>query len=819
MKTKKAIRAMVLSAVAVFGIRAFAETLYVDCNDPNATYRTIQAAIGAAKDNDVILVAPGDYCNDVIAYGADGARARVVVNRNLSNLVIEAEDPDPSKTRIVGAYDDGSANKVGPNAVMCMIVTATVPVTIKGFTFLNGAACSTGSDTVAASCGGLYVAPGNSNMKVCAVNCVFKGCVGTRGGAMRNGNAIRCTFEENDMTISDAGVLYNVTCANCLIRDNVWRSTGGPYLLASGTFYNCTFVDNSFYYLAPPKSAKFYNCVVLGCSQLKAQTVYSSVFGSQGGYSDDLIKGDDDCVSGGDTGMFFAPGFGDVAILNDTLPVNRGKISYLQNYADQLANYSVTADVFVDRDGRKIAADEDGQIAAGCSQTVKTPAGGPIVIAVEKDGVAAKDVAITVDGRPFAAGSSFHDESYPVQHVVKVVEPGYRAIYLNALNVISANNQFRRYPEMDGSMHVMGSPVAAETVTHTIGVTANILYVNPDESIGSDTDGDGSVDKPYETALKAAEMAPNYCFIACAAGDYAKGEYTYGTNDKGRLYDYRKNLLFHGEGADKCRLYGQSDKTNPGDGRGPNALRCARFYNKTSAIQGFTVTGGRTQTTDGTLYTGCGGAGIYANFVDCTITNCAAGRGQVAYNGLVARCIVIGNTVANTKGDRLFENNCCVYSSLILLQNPEGGSVAAQAADCPLYHCTLYPSDTSGAYHSTIIGAGGKYYNCAAKASGAYSTSWAIEDFGSVWKWDTQPTATQVLHDHLDADPGFGSWTGYDCRLWPDSPAIGTGYMPDDYYKWYCSDLNGRPVVFRNGRPLQGAVQAFMPKGFVLFLR
>jgi len=424
---------------------------------------------------------------------------------------------------------------------------------------------------------------------------------------------------------------------------------------------------------------------------------------------------------------------------------------------------------------------------------------GPIRITLNGDSDAKADAVITVDGQPYTVGTEIRDTVFPTQHCVRVSGPGVRVQRWNALF------RFSRFQQTNDVMRIMGSADPNVTVTHTATVTKNVRYVSPS---GRDAEDAGrSADDPYKTLVYAAAQAPDICVIECASGDYDEGEYLDGA-EKNRVYDYGKQLLFRGAGVGKSVLWGALDMTDPSDGRGPNAVRCVLFNNSNrSAVQGFTVRDGRCSST-GTDSTGAtrGGAGYNANFVDCLITNCAAWRGQIVYHGSLTRCTVIGHAVANTAGGRIFEGSgtatsCAIFEAAV------DGVAPSYTYDVPLFHCTVYPATGMGS--GALIADTSIYTNCVSSETGAFPTSYRTKTAGCVWKWkrtDFNPEK-QFVSDCTDAYPEVVDWEGHDIRLKAHSPALGAGVLPDDYYKFYCTDLNGNPIVFRDGRPTAGAVQ------------
>lgn len=100
----------------------------------------------------------------------------------------------------------------------------------------------------------------------------------------------------------------------------------------------------------------------------------------------------------------------------------------------------------------------------------------------------------------------------------------------------------------------------------------------------------------------------------------------------------------------------------PGTTNGANAVRCA-FLNNGTALSGFTLTGGATQTS------GAGnGGGVYSMSKNCVVSNCiitgnfAYQLGGGAYSGTLVNCIISTNIAPNGGGVA----SCTVNDSLLV---------------------------------------------------------------------------------------------------------------------------------------------------------
>ncbi|HPQ41277.1 MAG TPA: right-handed parallel beta-helix repeat-containing protein, partial [bacterium] len=188
-----------------------------------AQYGTIQAAIDAAEDHDIVLVAPGNYSGtgnwDLDFQGKD--------------IIVRAVD-GPVTTRLML----GNAHR-GFNFHSGEPVTAYVD----GFSFISGHAAGNG---------GAIICTGSSPS---IVNCTFESCSASAGGAVHvtGGSPVFSNCRFNGNTASDGGamLLYDteVVLTNCAFWENQATYYGGGVYVdrSSGLvdFRNCTFYVNS----------------------------------------------------------------------------------------------------------------------------------------------------------------------------------------------------------------------------------------------------------------------------------------------------------------------------------------------------------------------------------------------------------------------------------------------------------------------------------------------------------------------------------------------------------------------------------------------
>ncbi|MEE8459571.1 MAG: right-handed parallel beta-helix repeat-containing protein, partial [Phycisphaerales bacterium] len=212
----------VVTVVAVWTARA--DTIYVDVNCPGPgngsqaqPYCSIQTAIIAALDTDVVIVAPGTYSERIDFLG--------------KAITVRSSD-GPAVTGIDGT------GIVGP-VVTC--VTGEGPGTV-----LLGLTITGGNMDVSGGMLNIFSSP-------TVTDCVFRGNAGDLAGGMLNfagdPTVTDCTFIANSGSIL-AGGMYNAmsnpAVTNCLFSGNLGLFGGGMYNVLGSlpTVTGCTFSGN-----------------------------------------------------------------------------------------------------------------------------------------------------------------------------------------------------------------------------------------------------------------------------------------------------------------------------------------------------------------------------------------------------------------------------------------------------------------------------------------------------------------------------------------------------------------------------------------------
>ena len=199
----------------------------------NTPFRTIQAAIDHASDDDTVKVGPGTY-NTSLYEASDTGKSRIIINKNITLESTDGRDT----TVIEGAWDTQSGNEygLGNNAIRC--IYASSPAVIKGFTLRNGATQS-GSDSALTSGGGL-LQKANLSENAVLLDCLVENCSSTRGGGMRRGMASRTIFR-NCYASNYGAAAREAHLMFCLFDD-----CKGKYVTAyTRALLNCTFYNNN----------------------------------------------------------------------------------------------------------------------------------------------------------------------------------------------------------------------------------------------------------------------------------------------------------------------------------------------------------------------------------------------------------------------------------------------------------------------------------------------------------------------------------------------------------------------------------------------
>lgn len=206
---------------------------------------TIQAAVDAASEGDLVLVADGVYNTGSSVSPGGLLSSRVVIARGVTVRSLNG----PEETIIEGAPDPDTGG-LGPGAVRCVFISSNA--VLNGFTLRHGHTWATGGDenSERGGAGVLFYYGGTvSNCVIEANEAAMQG-----GGAnMHQGGVLTYSIVRDNIALRGGGILCERGhIRNCLVYDNLARSMGGgvyflnpPSLLESSTVVSNTAVTNA----------------------------------------------------------------------------------------------------------------------------------------------------------------------------------------------------------------------------------------------------------------------------------------------------------------------------------------------------------------------------------------------------------------------------------------------------------------------------------------------------------------------------------------------------------------------------------------------
>ena len=610
-------------AVSGVALQAVSSEWYVSCSaavgvdgSRETPFQTIQAAVDAAAEDDVVKVMPGIYDTGTTNDGYMASRVWLT-----KRLTLEATGTK-EETHIVGVRS-ATSDGYGPDAVRCIYVGQTGS-TIKGFTIRDGSVLNT-DDSPAGSGGGVC---GYAGVKASAwvVDCIISNCVAVRGGAVRAVTVFRSLIAGNSRVgLGNGAAGRDAGFYNCIVTGNL--PLGQPLLHncnvvnctvfgnASGNLWSGAYVRNSLFFMNAGTEA--------GVNDVHNTVVdnFTTVVSDTTNFADNEIN-----VS---PYQVLSPAFEDIHPIAGSVAATAGS-------AEMMLIYGATVDttyLYTDFLGNPIP--KQGEICAGAVQaTVPAPTSGGI--ALESEG------NFVVYGVPTrVAGLWAYPESYPSQiHIPKSRLTGEHVFTYWVDSDTQAN---WRAPEMDDGFYVVpaATPGSFLNVGVRLATTDWVRYVSRS---GSDAN-DGKTPATAFLTLQKAANAINGSYVNsvvyCGEGVYgsADGSTVAGSHNTRLAVTTASKLYirFKGAGRGLSIIEGAPDSST--GGRGEGACRGVYFASP-CILQGFTVRNGYAATSGGD--TGNGGAGIFATsnaqIADCCFENCVGDKGSIGFYGAYMRC-------------------------------------------------------------------------------------------------------------------------------------------------------------------------------------
>jgi hypothetical protein len=627
-----------------------------------SAFLTIQHAVDAADEGDVVTVLPGIYGSGKTTVNCDGLQChqRVFISKDLT---LRSRD-GASVTHIVGDWDASSATGMGDAAVRCIGVTnAATAVRIQGFTIRDGASryASNGGDKATNRAGGVLQILNNPTPDQCShvvvEDCVLSGNVGTRGGAIYGVTAVRCRIVGNRASNFGAAA-RQCRLYNCLVARNAPTTT--PFssntdkvgAIAYGydavnctvaynesdAFRNCDYNATSF--KTTTEAEKILNCVVVGNRGYVASASMSKLFNSVV----EVAMPSNNCFSvnigGAFSPLFAAPAAGDYRLIGGKPAVTSSPAT--SNFGGRPAEY-----VSTDIDGTPHGASP----LCGCFAGAAGSDGDGWVEIVQAAGG-----TVFVDGIPATATKTNYVTAavWPRTYDISFEPKDGKGLVCWLYATAPGATPGPRYGLSDGTMRFLPSRTAAHTTLSPL--TGDAVWVSPD---GSDITGDGSEANPWRTLQKGVSESGR--LVLAKPGVYAEGgAVASGLMARVALTNASVRVLAV-SGPEATSIVGADAAQTPAAandlGLGPDAVRCIYLGAERTAVQGFTVAGGRTSIAandadDSSAQLVRGGGmlsapGYYRSnstaLLDCVVTNNAASRGAAVFGGSCERCLFADN--------------------------------------------------------------------------------------------------------------------------------------------------------------------------------
>ena len=730
MDTKRIFKAFLGVVIALVGGRASAaETHVVD--KVNGPYHTIQEAVDAAAEGDVVFVRDGIY-DQGGTVGDFSASNRVYIAKSLT-LVGESREGAVIKGAHATEEVDNKGLGCGANAVRCLGINAD-NVVVSNLTLTGGATRNTsaGNDKEENNGGGIYVANGRTG--VVLVDCIVSNNVARRAGALRYGNdgaanhgkcllvrtwvhanraldrdpavrgclAAHCLFTRH---YSSGSITYAATFVNCTFADGFGRNHSGSVNVRG---YNCLFADTWYkdtWDSYDPGAAQWSNCAFN--KQNDEQTTSTT---------------NDACVFNPGYDLFMAPPLADYRLHDGaTAVIGKGNAAYLEYVPETYR----TTDFY----GHAV---DTASVSLGCAQEIVTPTGGTITFAglsgmsdakqpTDSYGVKTDCGLYSFNGRPLGNSKDLgYIRTMSGRTVVTVTHDPTEATLpprQKGLHSFAASgaDTTRRYADADGAF-VFVAPSAGKTLTLTPNFNAAVVCVDRSSTAA---EPDGTEAAPYASLRAALEAVPSGAFatVYVKAGVYDNGTMTqtrrFG-NVGSTAYKHAAravvpaNVQVIGAGADRTFIVGADDPSADAanKGCGPLAVRCVALA-KGVRLTGFTLMGGRTAvgTADVNNDDDFHGGGVLAEcssaeselavVTDCVISNCVARRGGGGFFGVYNRVRFLDNSIiqsGNGPAARGNGNKTCFLANCLVDRNEGWATVYSSE----LVNCTFGADNTQG---------------------------------------------------------------------------------------------------------------------------
>ena len=805
----------------------------------------IQSAIDAAEAGDTVMVAPGVYGDEQgsVPSSTAGSTVRVYINKSITLMSSGGRD----NTFIVGkrgsdpTYGYGTGGISGLRVASTVATSADNPVEIIGFTFRDCYSDAANSNTFGGVIGwrassGPVLADGTGPW---VVDCVISNCAYQASGALGRVNAARTCVR--DCYSSSVGVnAVQCNLIHCVLAG--YSGNVGINGTASQYAINCTIVNGShnpcstscvMYFLNTVFTAlnntsvnctAVTNCVMPGAANKGDSSDTSNLKGSSYNYS-----------------QIAAPLFGDfrplvavAGVCPSASLLGKGDPKWLALVPEKYR--------YVDMEGTAFEPDGNGKIAVGAVQTSMTPVAGFATGNTEINGVNTPCTCINgLKGKStgttarYATRTFLDANSWPRCYEITAQLPEGKHLWAFS----SDDAEGYRFPTKDG--RILFVPEKGKVITVSAVVASKVYYV--DDVNGNDDDYDGlsavvdGLAGPFATIQKAIETIGGGSFanIYVAPGLYNKGVREWGADIKPLcrvkvpFASCRLRIVATGS-ADETIIAGEADTTSESRdsyGNGPEAVRCVRFHSGSACcLQGFTLTGGHTDSTAHTNTVSWRGGGAFISetkscwLMDCIVSNnFAAASGAAMYGGSAARCRFVNNRTKDTSSVAFFSS---VRLSGCTIKTGGAAGDCAMATDTKAVNCSSYGSADAKIFNT---GAHGYLFNnivcnnaamtnnasakCAAGnildgtvyADKGVNSKGPSYEYGSAYYVDAPNGDLRISTGSAALGAGT-AWTGL-----ASGERLNVNVAWTNYYALIQHDFDGNGPIFTDGNPTAGAYQ------------
>ena len=612
---------------------------------------TIQDAVDAAADGDLILVSNGVYQAGA-RVGRGALRNRVALTRPVTVQSVNG----PAVTLIQGTQAAGTTN--GAAAMRCAYLTNGA--VLAGFTLTNGATLTSASDmwdqvgggvccesveAVVSNCviqgnsanyggGGVHFGTlrdcrlgggsavfGGGAYESTLTNCVLAGNLGSSGGGAASCTLFNCILSNN--VAADGGGEAWSTLYRCTLAANSASGGGGDY---GGTLVDCSLSGNSASEGGGTEAGKLFGCALVG-NNARAE--------GGGAYRGALTN----CTLTGNSADWMAGGAYDSSLLNCIVFFNTAPAQ--SNYYYCTLDYCCTAPLPEYGEGNQ---GTDPVLASAFRLSSSSPCRG--------SGAAVSNDGLDIDGQPWGSPRSMGCQEFVAGQMTGALTAAIQLTFTNFCRgfpvsfqaMIDGHVSASRWEFGDGTVvsnrpylsHAWSQPgdypvvLRAYNDTYPAGCCATVQVHVAAQAIYYVAATNPAPKVPYgswsiaaHTIQDAVDVAPPGALVLVGDGTYDFGARWLSSNVANRVVLSRPITVQSLNGPGAAAILG-SQSYPP--------TRCA-WLARGSALSGFTLSKGCTSWTDPVTQDQSGGA-IWCESPSATVSNCViAGNWAIASGG------------------------------------------------------------------------------------------------------------------------------------------------------------------------------------------